>query len=671
MSSTNIPAGAMVYTQGYGSSSTNQLSTAVRSTRAPGSTDVKGAQGNYSPGQLWVDTATPAVYVLGSLSTSAGVTSATWLLAALNSGDLETLTGDSGGAVSPTDSNINIVGTADQITVIGDPATSTITIALAGGDTAIDSIGTQTGTNPISATAAGLVTINGATVAAGTNPVRTDGTGANTMAVEVQISQALAATDATKIGLCNFNSTQFAVDANGFVTLAGGGTAIDEFIPDAGTNPVVPSAGGAVTMAGTASQITTTGGLNSLTFSLPTAIVAPGSINATTSIESTTTMTAGQGLTATTGNITASAGDLIATLGNISANAGGVSSGGGLILSSRSWAANDVTVLCTNSDNTDPASRSGVEIAVGGASGGDPYLSFEVSGVGASTMTLGLDNSASDLFVISNSSAVGTSNALTLTQAGALTATTSIASTTTMTCGTGLTVTTGGILVSGGDIVNSHANVGTDITVECINSDNTNGASRAGLEVVTGGASSGDPYLSFQVTGVAASTMSMGLDNSASDLFVISNDVALGTANALTLSQAGALNATTSITAGTTLTATLGAITATNGNLVLNTAGNKIVSTSVGSTDAAGANSFGAVTLVNGTVTVATTAVTANSIIILTRQTVGTTGANDLGILSIGTIVAATSFVINAWTVTNATALQADDQSVIGWMIIN
>lgn len=92
-------------------------------------------------------------------------------------------------------------------------------VSLTGGGLAIDSIGTQTGTNPIVPTAAGLVTINGAVVAAGTNPVRSDGTGANTMAIEVQISQALAATDATKIGLSNFNSAIFTVDGNGFVSL--------------------------------------------------------------------------------------------------------------------------------------------------------------------------------------------------------------------------------------------------------------------------------------------------------------------------------------------------------------------------------------------------------------------------------------------------------------------
>lgn len=131
------------------------------------------------------------------------------------------------------------------------------------------------------------------------------------------------------------------------------------------------------------------------------------------------------------------------------------------------------------------------------------------------------------------------------------------------------------------------------------------------------------------------------------------------------------VNATSTITAGTTLTATLGAITAINGNLVLGTAGNKILSTSVATTTAAGANSFGTVTLVGGSAIVSTTAVNAASIIMLTRMTVGATGAAALGILSVGTIVAGTSFVINAWQVANATALQASDVSSIGWMIIN
>lgn len=98
-------------------------------------------------------------------------------------------------------------------------------VSLIGGSVAVDSVAVQTGTSPVVPTAAGLLTINGAVVAAGTNPLRTNGTGANTLALEVQTSQALAAADATKIGLSNFSSTDFAVTATGFVTLSTTGAA--------------------------------------------------------------------------------------------------------------------------------------------------------------------------------------------------------------------------------------------------------------------------------------------------------------------------------------------------------------------------------------------------------------------------------------------------------------
>lgn len=105
----------------------------------------------------------------------------------------------------------------------------------------VDSIGTQTGTNPVLPTAGGLVTINGSSVAAGTNPVRSNGTGANTLALEVQTAQALAASDATKIGLANFNSTAFTVDANGFVSLFNAGPFVESV---SGTSDRITSTGG-------------------------------------------------------------------------------------------------------------------------------------------------------------------------------------------------------------------------------------------------------------------------------------------------------------------------------------------------------------------------------------------------------------------------------------------
>lgn len=108
-----------------------------------------------------------------------------------------------------------------------------------------------------------------------------------------------------------------------------------------------------------------------------------------------------------------------------------------------------------------------------------------------------------------------------------------------------------------------------------------------------------------------------------------------------------------------------------NGNITKNVAGNKDIYTSVATNATAGANSAGTVTLTGGTATVATTAVTANSLIRLYRQDIGATGAAALGIVTRGTITAGTSFVINAVQAADATALQASDVSVIFWEIVN
>jgi len=111
------------------------------------------------------------------------------------------------------------------------------------------------------------------------------------------------------------------------------------------------------------------------------------------------------------------------------------------------------------------------------------------------------------------------------------------------------------------------------------------------------------------------------------------------------------------------LTITNGSLTLTNGNLVLGTAGNKLIIPAATNTTAAGANAAGTVTLVAGTATVATTAVTANSIILLSRQSIGASTA--LGELTVGTVVAGT-----ATPGTPATPL-VGDLSVVGWEIIN
>lgn len=122
------------------------------------------------------------------------------------------------------------------------------------------------------------------------------------------------------------------------------------------------------------------------------------------------------------------------------------------------------------------------------------------------------------------------------------------------------------------------------------------------------------------------------------------------------------------LTVSGSITATVGDITAQNGNFVFGTAGNKVIMPMATNTTA-GNNSAGTVTLIGGTATINTTAVTANSKIHLSRQAIGATGAAALGILSLGTITAGTSFVINAVEPADATTLQATDVSIIFWEI--
>ncbi len=116
-----------------------------------------------------------------------------------------------------------------------------------------------------------------------------------------------------------------------------------------------------------------------------------------------------------------------------------------------------------------------------------------------------------------------------------------------------------------------------------------------------------------------------------------------------------------SITATTTLTATLGNITATNGNIVRGTAGNKDTYVSVGSNATAGANSAGTVALIGGTIVVATTAVTANSLIRLTCQALGTVVVPSA--LCVSAKSAGVSFTI--------LASDATDTSTVFWEIVN
>lgn len=103
-------------------------------------------------------------------------------------GNIQTLTGNTGGPVPPSANNINVVGDGTSVTVTGNPGTSTLTISLTGGGEAIDSIQPNSGTNPVVPTAAGLVTMVGTgsvTTVGSLNTLTTQLTGLTNHAVQI------------------------------------------------------------------------------------------------------------------------------------------------------------------------------------------------------------------------------------------------------------------------------------------------------------------------------------------------------------------------------------------------------------------------------------------------------------------------------------------------------
>lgn len=151
----------------------------------------------------------------------------------------------------------NIISPGGSITV--GYSSPDITLDVAGGGTAIEQItvdnSTAPGTNPV-LPLAGNITITGGQVVASSlaNVIQTHSLAANSFAVTIQRTSAVAAPDTSQNGVAHFDSDAFDVDASGFVQLNGGGIAITSVNVDAntppGTDPVLPSATGEITVTG-------------------------------------------------------------------------------------------------------------------------------------------------------------------------------------------------------------------------------------------------------------------------------------------------------------------------------------------------------------------------------------------------------------------------------------
>lgn len=181
---------------------------------------------NFSVGDMWLNSISKDAFLLVSLAgtnTSKGML-AEWILLTGNSGTVTELTGNSGGAVAPdVGGNINVVGDGTTITIVGVPATNTLTASIIGG-APLQSL-TTSDANIVTPTTGTIILANG-------NNITTTGTvGPNT----VTISISGTTNHAVQLGNASGSLTSLGVGTNGQVLLGATAANPSWVTPTAGT----------------------------------------------------------------------------------------------------------------------------------------------------------------------------------------------------------------------------------------------------------------------------------------------------------------------------------------------------------------------------------------------------------------------------------------------------
>jgi hypothetical protein len=325
------PIPNFVNTVATGGSSTSSLMT-VFMTRDPTAYDI-----NYPVTKKWINTVNNKEWVLFNFTSSSGVVLANWQFLASVAGEILFLSGNSGGEVGPTAGNINIIGDGSTISIVGNPATSTLTasyIGPTGGVSSVSGTANRITSSPttgnvvvdISASYVGQSSIttlgtigtgvwNGTTIA-----VANGGTG-NTAAAtsghlligDGTIYQSAAPISGTGI-VVGLGAGSMTVSLITPVSVANGGTGAITFTShgvlvgntasaisataegatgtvlsgNTGSAPTFQtlSAIAVTNIAGTTNQIAASAATGSVTLSTPSTFIAPGTIAATTSVSS-------------------------------------------------------------------------------------------------------------------------------------------------------------------------------------------------------------------------------------------------------------------------------------------------------------------------------------------------------------------------------------------------
>jgi hypothetical protein len=384
------------------------------------------------------------VQTLHGLPIGAGTTAAlTWTSAPTNG---QLLIGSTG--VDPVLGSLT--STSGTITIT--PGAGTINLDLAGGGIAFDQISvdasTPPGTNPVLPTAAGQLTLTGGQVASGTvgtNVIRSNSIAANSITLQIQRTTAVAATDISKNGVSHFDSADFTVDTNGFVSAATTGF-IKTLTGNSGgaiapvANNISTVGTGSITIAGAGSTLTTqlTGLTNhAVLIGAGTATITNvGPVAATGAVLMSNGAGSDPGFSTATYPLTTTVSQILyssatntvsglATANNsvVLTDATGVPSLGVSLINdftyTSSTAGGTRILTVTNTDNTNAASSALIKSVTGGASAGDGFYQASTT---TTVWSFGVDNSVTsptaDPFVISQGTALGTNNIMSVATSG-------------------------------------------------------------------------------------------------------------------------------------------------------------------------------------------------------------------------------------------------------------
>ena len=177
-------------------------------------------------------------------------------------GSAETLTGNSGGAVSPTAGNINTVGTG-SITIIGNPGSSTLTTELTGLTThnVLIGAGTATITKVAPSATSGIPLISqgsSSDPAFGTAVVAGGGTGETSFTAYAPVCGGTSTTGALQ-------SASTGISTSGYVLTSNGSSTLPSFQAVSASGAIMTIDGDSGSMTPTAGVVTISGGSTGLT----------------------------------------------------------------------------------------------------------------------------------------------------------------------------------------------------------------------------------------------------------------------------------------------------------------------------------------------------------------------------------------------------------------------